>query len=168
MPHTERSHEGKYRGGLRLSVRRVARRAGVIRRRSCCIMRRAPRHDRRTDRPGSSAAREVAVRMAVEAWRFSRAYEKIISRLSSEERGRFEGSLAAFGKKIEEALGTLDMRIVNIEGSLFDPGIAATPLNIGDFAPGGELIVDRMIEPIIMGRDGVVRMGSVTLRKGAS
>ena len=106
--------------------------------------------------------------MAVEAWRFSRAYEKTLSKLSSKDRVRFEGSFAAFGKIIEEALGTLDMRIVNIEGSPFDPGIAAAPVNIDDFGPGDELVIDRMIEPIIMGRDGIIRMGSVTLRKAAS
>ena len=106
--------------------------------------------------------------MALEAWRFSRAYEKAISRLSSEERVLFEGSLDAFGKKIEEALSALDMRIVSVEGTVFDPGIAATPVNIDDFDPDGELVVDRMIEPIIMGRCGIVRMGSVTLRKAAS
>ena len=131
-------------------------------------MRRVYGHEKRADRSGSSTESEVVVKIAVEAWRLSRTFERALSRLSSEERGRFEGSLAIFGKKIEEALGTLDMRIVNIEGSPFDPGIAATPLNIGDFAPGDELIVDRMVEPILMGREGVVRMGAVTLRKAAS
>ena len=162
MSLNERSHKDKYRGGLRLSARRVARR------RSCILTRRVPRHGERLDISGTSAAREVAVKMAVEAWRFSRAYEKALSMLSSEDRARFEGSLAAFGKKIEEALGRLDMRIVNIEGTLFDPGIAATPVNIDNFGPGDKLVVDRMIEPIIMGRGSIVKMGAVTLRKAVS
>ena len=106
--------------------------------------------------------------MAIEAWRLRRAYEKVLSKLSSEDRDRFEGSLAAFVKKIEEALDTLDMRIVNIEGALFDPGIAATPINIDDFGPDDELVVDRMIEPIIMEKGSIVKMGAVTLRKAVS
>ena len=59
----------------------------------------------------------------------------------------------------------MDMRMVGIEGTAFDPGIAATPLNIEDFGPGDELEIDTMIEPIIMCGGELVRMGSVTLRK---
>ncbi len=57
------------------------------------------------------------------------------------------------------------MRIVNIEGHPFDPGMAATPLNIEEFGSEDALVVDQMIEPIIMGPDGVARTGTVTLRK---
>ena len=57
------------------------------------------------------------------------------------------------------------MRIVNVEGHRFDPGMAATPLNIEGFEPEDALIVDQMLEPIIMGPEGVVRTGTVTLRK---
>lgn len=57
------------------------------------------------------------------------------------------------------------MRIVNVEGHVFDPGMAATPLNLEEFKPDDTLIVDQMLEPIIMGPDGVVRTGTVTLRK---
>jgi hypothetical protein len=117
------------------------------------------------DEPAFEAARDVIVRMAVEAWRFSRVYEKAVSKLNDRDRVRFDGPLAAFGKKMEEALGAIGLRIVNIEGTPFDPGIAAAPLNIEDFEQGDELTVDRMMEPIIMGRGGIVRMGLVTLRK---
>ena len=57
------------------------------------------------------------------------------------------------------------MRIVNVEGHEFDPGMAATPLNIEEFDSEDALIVDQMLEPIIMGPDGVIRKGTVTLRR---
>lgn len=57
------------------------------------------------------------------------------------------------------------MRIVNIEGQNFDPGMAATALNLEEFAASDVLVVDQMIEPIVMDRCGVVRTGTVTLRK---
>ena len=62
-------------------------------------------------------------------------------------------------------LAEAGMRIVNVEGQQFDPGIAATALNIEEFASEDSLIVDQMLEPIIMGPVGVVRTGTVTLRK---
>jgi hypothetical protein len=43
--------------------------------------------------------------------------------------------------------------------------MAATALNIGDFGPYDILLVDQMVEPIIMGDAGIVRMGTVMLRR---
>ena len=77
-------------------------------------------------------------------------------------------SKASFGgssKKVEEALEKADLRIVNVEGHPFDPGMAATPLNIQEFDAKDDLMVDQMLEPIIMGKEGLVKAGTVTLRK---
>jgi hypothetical protein len=46
-------------------------------------------------------------------------------------------------------------------------GMAASALNIGDFGPDDALLVDQMVEPIIMGPEGLVRSGTVMLRKTA-
>jgi len=45
--------------------------------------------------------------------------------------------------------------------------MAATALNIADFGADDHLLVDQMLEPIIMGADGLVRAGTVMLRKAA-
>jgi hypothetical protein len=119
------------------------------------------------DEAALDAARNFAVRIAVDSWRFARVYEKAVSKLGAADRAGFEGVLAAFVKKIDEALGAVDMRIADIEGAPFDPGTAAIPINIEDFDPDDELMVDKMMEPVIMGRDGLVRMGVVTLRRAA-
>ena len=55
--------------------------------------------------------------------------------------------------------------LVNVEGHEFDPGMAASPLNIGDFDPDDALMVEQMVEPIIMGEGGLKRPGTVMLRK---
>jgi len=66
---------------------------------------------------------------------------------------------------VEESLEEAGLRIVNVEGHPFDPGMAATPLNIEEFDANDTLIVDQMFEPIIMGKEGLVKTGTVTLRK---
>jgi hypothetical protein len=43
--------------------------------------------------------------------------------------------------------------------------MAATPLNIEDFGPDEILLVDQMVEPVILGSEGVLRTGTVMLRK---
>lgn len=68
-------------------------------------------------------------------------------------------------KKIEEFLAEADLRLVNVEGYHFGPSLAAMPLNIEEFEVNDTLIVDQMIEPIIMGKESVVKTGTVTLRK---
>lgn len=41
--------------------------------------------------------------------------------------------------------------------------MAATPLNIDDFAPTDKLFVEQMVEPIIMAGDSIAKMRTVIL-----
>jgi hypothetical protein len=43
--------------------------------------------------------------------------------------------------------------------------MAATALNAADFSGDQDLIVDQMIEPIVMGKDGLLREGVVLLAR---
>ena len=70
-----------------------------------------------------------------------------------------------FQKKLEESLEASGLKLVNVEGQPFDPGMAASALNIEDFGPEEELLVDQMVEPIIMGPEGLRKSGTVMLRK---
>ena len=106
--------------------------------------------------------------IAVESWRFGRLFERLLLRLDAGEQGRYRGQFRWFQRQLEDSLSDAGMRIVNVEGSAFDPGIAATPLNIEEFGSEEALVVDQMLEPIIMGPEGVIRTGTVTLKKVAS
>lgn len=111
------------------------------------------------------AMRDTVINMAVESWRFGRVFDRLLTKLDAGEQNRYKSQFRWFIKKVEEALEQADLRIVNVEGHPFDPGIAATPLNIGEFDAKDTLMVDQMLEPIIMGKEGLVRTGTVTLRK---
>lgn len=103
--------------------------------------------------------------LAVEGWRFTRAYLRLISKLDAGDQNRFASQYRYFQKQLEDKLGNVGFRLVNIEGLPFDTGMAATAINISDFLSEDRLIVDQMIEPIIMNDDGIVRTGTVLLRK---
>ncbi|MBT9167927.1 MAG: hypothetical protein DDT19_01271 [Syntrophomonadaceae bacterium] len=103
--------------------------------------------------------------LAVEGWRFTRAYLRLISKLDAGDQNRFASQYRYFQKQLEDKLGDVGFRLVNIEGLPFDTGMAATAINISDFLSEDRLIVDQMIEPIIMNDDGIVRTGTVLLRK---
>lgn len=113
----------------------------------------------------SEAMRDAVVSMAVESWRFGRVFDRLLSKLDAGEQNRYKSQFRWFLKKVDDALKQSDMRIVNVEGYTFDPGMAATPLNIEEFDADEALIVDQMLEPIIMGKEGLVKTGTVTLRK---
>ena len=106
--------------------------------------------------------------VVVESWRFSRLFHRLLTKLDAGEQGRYRSQFQWFQRKLEESLTDAEMSIVNVEGQPFDPGVAATPLNIEEFKSDDSLIVDQMLEPIIMGPDGVLRAGTVTLRKAES
>lgn len=108
---------------------------------------------------------ESLVELAVESWRFSRLFAKLTSKLDAGESSRYVNQYRYYVKKIESILERAGLRIVNVEGQLYDPGMAASALNIEDFEGDDHLLVDQMLEPIIMGNDGIVRAGTVMLRK---
>lgn len=109
--------------------------------------------------------RNSVISMAIESWRFGKVFDRLLMKLDAGEHNRYKSQFRWFMKKVEEALEQTELRIVNVEGHPFDPGMAATPLNIEDFDSEDALMVDQMIEPIIMGKEGLVKTGTVTLRK---
>ena len=103
--------------------------------------------------------------MAVESWRFSRLFARVVGKLDAGEASRYVNQLRYFQKKVQESLDASGLTLVNVEGHPFDAGMAASALNIGDFGPDDELVVEQMVEPIIMGPEGLRKQGTVMLRK---
>jgi hypothetical protein len=102
---------------------------------------------------------------AIESWRFARLFGKVISKLDVGESVRYVNQLRYFQKKIEDILDSNGLKLVNVENQPYDMGMAAAALNLGDFGPDDVLFVDQMVEPIIMGPDGLRKEGVVMLRK---
>ncbi|WP_394780771.1 hypothetical protein [Undibacterium sp.] len=103
--------------------------------------------------------------IAIEGWRFSRVCARVAGKLEPTEAGRYVSQLRYFQKKLEESLNAAGLTLVNVEGQVFDPGLAASALNLGDFGPDDLLVIDQMVEPIIMGSEGLRKQGTVMLKK---
>lgn len=115
--------------------------------------------------PTKQALSQSLLDISVEAWRFGKLFDRLLSKLDAGEQGRYRNQFRWFQKKIDESLGVAQLRVVNVEGHPYDPGMAATPINIDEFDAQDSLVVDQMLEPILMGPDGVIKTGTVTLRK---
>jgi hypothetical protein len=121
--------------------------------------------------PTSTAAapdyQAILIDLAVESWRLSRTFLHATSKLDAGESVRYSNQLRYFHRQLEERLKLAGLSLINVEGQEYDPGIAASALNAGDFGPQDRLLVDQMVEPIIMGIEGLRRAGVVTLRKAS-
>lgn len=109
--------------------------------------------------------RSALIDAAVEGWRFSRLFSRLISKLDAGESSRYLSQQRYFQKKISESLEDVGLKLVNVEGQVYDPGMAAAALNLEDFAPHDVLIVEQMVEPIIMDANGLCRSGTVMLMR---
>jgi uncharacterized Rmd1/YagE family protein len=101
--------------------------------------------------------------IASELHRFKGVFSKAISKLDIDEQNKYASQFQWFSKKVTKALDDAGIRIVTLDGQLYDPGMAVTPLNIEDFDAEDILYVAQTMEPIIMQENVVVKTGTVIL-----
>ncbi len=114
---------------------------------------------------GSDHNNAALLNLVTESWRFAKVFERIIGKMDAGEQTRYVNQYRFFVKKIEDSLALEGYRLVNLEGHPFDAGIAATALNLDDFQTTDLLVVEQMLEPLIMGEQGIIKIATVLLRK---
>jgi hypothetical protein len=120
------------------------------------------------DQDRADEIEQSLIDIAVEAWRFSRLFTRLLTKLDAGESTRYVNQLRYFQNRLEDSLDAAGFRLVNLEGQLFDAGMAATALNVSDFDPNDPLLVEQMIEPVIMGPDGLKKQGTVLLGRAGN
>lgn len=109
-------------------------------------------------------AEDLLINLAVESWRLCRMFQRSIDASDIRAAGRQSNQVRYFQRKLDDSLAPLGLRLVTLDGQPYDTGMAATALNAADFGPEDTLYVDQMMEPIVMGPDGVRRTGTMMLR----
>ena len=107
----------------------------------------------------------VLAELAVESWRFAKEYRRLVLKLDANEQNRFANKLNYFLQRLQSCLAERGLTLVSLEGQPYEMGIAADVLNLDEYFPGDELIIDQMIEPVIMGPDGIVKTGKAMVRR---
>lgn len=103
------------------------------------------------------------VSIASELFRFQRVFVKAISKLDVDEQTKYSSQYAWFSKKVMRALDDSGLRIIDVDGQLYDPGMAVIPLNIDEFEEDDILYIVQTMEPIVMEGDNVIKTGTVLL-----
>ena len=109
--------------------------------------------------------RQPLIEIVIESWRLAKLFQRVLGKLGAAESNRYVNQIRYFQKRVDDTLALTGMRLVSLEGLPYDPGMAVTPLNIADFGPEDTLVVEQMMEPILMGQDGVVKSGTVLLKQ---
>ena len=105
------------------------------------------------------------IEMSVDCWRLQKLFSKMAGKLDAGEHDRYRSQLRYFEKNTQDILARFGLKIVNLEGQPYDGGMAVIALNIAEFSPVDNLIIDQMTEPVIMGIAGLKKMGTVLLRR---
>ena len=113
----------------------------------------------------TEALEQSLIEVAVETWRLTRLFTRVLGKHDAGEQARYARQLRYFQKKVDEQLEVAGLKLVNVEGQPFDSGIAAAAVNLADFGPEDTLLIEQMVEPIVMGSEGLKRSGTVLLRK---
>lgn len=103
------------------------------------------------------------VTIASELYRFEKVFVKAVDRLDAEEQSKYVSQFSWFAKRVDKAMMEAGLKLLSMEGKLYDPGMAVTPLNIEEFEKDDDLYIEQMIEPIIMKDNKLYKMGTVIL-----
>ena len=107
---------------------------------------------------------DTVIALSVEAWKFIRLFQRAVGKLEMSEQSRFLSQARFFQKRVDAVLEQNSIRLESLEGQLFEPGLAATPLNADEFPDSSDrLVVAQMIEPVVIGPNGVIRTGTFLL-----
>jgi hypothetical protein len=117
------------------------------------------------DDAGQDSGMKALIELSIEGWRFARLFGRLLGKLDACEVPRYANQARYFQKRIDDGLNAFGLRIVSLEGQPYDPGMAVSALNIADFGPDDQLVVDQMVEPVVMGPEGLVRGGTAMLAK---
>jgi hypothetical protein len=112
------------------------------------------------------SAEAVLAELVVDSWRFAKDYWKIVLKLDANEQPRFANKLNYYLQRLQFSLEQVGMKIVDLENQQFEVGMAADVLNGDEFSKDDVLVVDQVLEPVIIGSNGIVmRAGKIMVRK---
>ena len=115
-----------------------------------------------------AALLQVVLNLGTESWRILRTLERFASGLDADQRRRIAGRVAFFERTLRSDLEGVGLRLVEFTGQPYGPQLPATAVNGDEVAVGDIPVVEQTLEPAILGPDGILRTGKVTLRRGDS
>lgn len=103
------------------------------------------------------------INFAIDSWRFAKNFRNLAAKLQPSEQKRANNQLHFYLKKIDEALNSVHCRFVDYTGNKYDPGLPISVINLDEFTYEDELVIEQMLEPVVIGNTGIIRIGTATV-----
>lgn len=112
------------------------------------------------------SVQNVLIDLCIEGWKIFNTFRRMLLGLDAQDQPKYMNKIEWFKKRMQDVMRAAGLKLVNVEGQEYNPGIAATAINLDEFSDDDNLIVDKMLDPIIMGAEGIIRSGTVTVKEG--
>lgn len=115
--------------------------------------------------PSGEEAADTVLALVLEMHRLSSLMMTVLGHLGPLDQKKYSSRLAFIGQKIQSIVEGAQLRIVALEGTRFDEGMAVTAINLSDFGSEEELYIDKVVEPLVMSPHGVAHRGIVSVKR---
>lgn len=109
--------------------------------------------------------KKALIEQSVEIWKIVCILNTILMNADAHKQRRYTGKVNWFLQKTESILKNVGLTLINVEGQKYDSGMAVTVVNSEDLNNSSNLVVDKMLEPIVVSSDGLEKMGIVILKE---
>lgn len=118
-----------------------------------------------TEPTDSLRATQAMIELASENWRFQQSLLRTMGLMDPSDAERLTNQYLWYQRKVTAVLEEAGLKVVDLTGQTYDVGMAVTPLNLDDFPerPDMKYLIAQMVEPIVMERGEVRKMGTVML-----
>lgn len=99
--------------------------------------------------------------IAAESWRYRLALKKALKKMDVMDAERFSRQYDYFADRVNQAITTADLRVLDLSGQPYSVGLPVQAINIEEFDEDEALVITQTIEPVIMMAGRVQRIGMV-------
>ena len=111
---------------------------------------------------------ESIIDLIIESWRLNRFTKNLAEKINDNKiQKKSVNQITRFEKHFNATLETLNLKVLDFTGQIFETGLPILPINLEDFNADDILIVEMMFEPTIKKGDTaeIIKKGAAVLKK---
>lgn len=108
---------------------------------------------------------EAIVTLAVEMWRVLRSFGRAVEHMPWVQQERVRAQLRYSERRLNAVLADRTLELVEFEGQEYEPNLPVTAVNGEDYRGAERLGVAQTLEPAVLSRGRVLRVGRVILER---
>lgn len=103
--------------------------------------------------------------MIVEHWKLMRLVKRVLLNPTLREQSKIASQLRYSENQFASITRKYGLKVVSFDGKSYEPNLPVIVVNEDEFRNNDGLMVDRTLEPAVVGADGVLSMAKVIVRE---